>query len=466
MTCAGVLDACAALGVSFRQNTDFSRTEVCVTESIGALAGSGDWRELDDTLEGAIRAELQAQYRDMEGSPYTARRAGWDDAVHHAELASPSRPFRDYIRSVEWDGVNRIETALHDCLGVERSELNDAVSRLIFEAIAVRTLNPGYHFRLVPLLIGDQNIGKSRFIEWLVPESLRDDYFSDRLSMAEPLKDRLDGSVGKAVIEWAEMGGIKRADLESMKRFVSANTDRYRLSYGKRDRTFRRTFILIATADRNPLPDDHDNSRFVAVQCPGTGKAVEPWLDEWRDQLYAEAVQSVSEKLKAGKLIELPRELYQREANRAVLDVDDELASAVVGELNGRELETIETHGVKITDLHERLQNREQRTAVIGNMSNRYAVILKSLGMERRKVKGQSVWFPMPSFYRYRIVETPEAEPEGFDFNEPMGVWDTVDWDADLSVDAPAPNAKADEINRNLELFRRYEAGEVSLDDV
>ena len=111
------------------------------------------------------------------------------------------------------------------------------------------------------------------------------------------------------------MAGATRADLESLKSFVSRQDDgSVRFAYRRDPEVMLRRAILVgSTNDPTPLPNDPSgNRRFVPVLCP-KGCDVEYIAEGEREQWWAEGVRRVRD----GATGSLPRNLIQDAAERA-----------------------------------------------------------------------------------------------------------------------------------------------------
>ena len=137
------------------------------------------------------------------------------------------------------------------------------------------------------------------------------------------------------------MAGSTRADLESLKAFLSRQDDgATRLSYRRDPESTPRRCILAGTA--NPahcLPNDPTGlRRFIPLELGPEQTAVEPYLETNRTQLWAEALH----RHRAGAEARLPRELKgaaataaENHRNRDVLieDAIENLQPGVAGTL-------------------------------------------------------------------------------------------------------------------------------------
>lgn len=134
---------------------------------------------------------------------------------------------------------------------------------------------PGIKFDCVPVLDGEQGIGKSSIVKDLVtPE-----YYSESLSLTD-MDDKAGAEKlqGFWVVEIGELAGMKKADIEKVKSFLSTSDDKYRPSYGRVVESHPRQCIIIGTVngERGYLRDitataASGSSRFIRKHRSRTG---------------------------------------------------------------------------------------------------------------------------------------------------------------------------------------------------
>ena len=200
-------------------------------------------------------------------------------------------PVRDYLESLQpWDGVCRIESLLQRCLQADDSEYTRAVARKVFCAAVARVLQPGVKFDSILVLDGAQGIGKSSlFRELAGPE-----YYSETLSLTDMSdKSGAEKLQGFWIVEIGKLAGMRKADIEKVKAFLSTTDDAYRPSYGRVVESHPRQCVIVATVngDRGYLRDTTGNRRFWVVKCRQTEQAKKfSFSPEERDQIWAEAL--------------------------------------------------------------------------------------------------------------------------------------------------------------------------------
>lgn len=194
-------------------------------------------------------------------------------------------PVRDYLSSLRWDGVERLDTWLIDYAGAEDTPLNRAFGRKVLSAAVRRVMQPGAKFDAMLVLEGAQDLGKSSLIRSLCHD---ENWFTDQLEVGADAKVTIEKTSGSWIVEMPELDGMGRRDTNRVKSFITTTRDRSRLAYGRYAVTRERQFVLFGTTNESHyLSDLTGNRRFWIVRAT---KADPAGLAEIRDQLWAEAV--------------------------------------------------------------------------------------------------------------------------------------------------------------------------------
>lgn len=226
------------------------------------------------------------------------------DAVNVVAQQASFHPVREYLDSCTWDQVPRVETLLIDYLGAEDNEYTRAVTRKTLAAAVARIYHPGCKFDYMLTLRGRQGLGKSALIA-----KLGGPWFSDTFTTIQG-KDAYEQVQGVWLMEVGELAGMRKAEAETIKLYISKQRDRFRPAYGRRLQEFPRQCVFIGTTNETQfLRDTTGNRRFWVVDTPN-----EPTKSLWDDLtpetvrlVWAEAV----EIYKAGEALYLPRKLEQ-----------------------------------------------------------------------------------------------------------------------------------------------------------
>lgn len=194
---------------------------------------------------------------------------------------------KDYIESLEWDGVPRLDTLLIDYLGAEDNVYTRAVARKSLAAATARALCPGVKYDYMPILVGPQGIGKSTLLRLLGKH-----WYSDSLQVFEG-KEASEMIQGVWINEIGELNGFSRAEVGAIKQFLSRTEDIFREAYGRRTGVYPRRCVFFGTTnDAEFLRDRTGNRRFwpVNVGIRKPTKSVFNDLAGEVDQIWAEAV--------------------------------------------------------------------------------------------------------------------------------------------------------------------------------
>jgi len=272
------------------------------------------WTDSDDA---ALRYYLECAYT-LSGKDRIF------DAVNVVAIQNSYHPVRDYLNSCKWDGIHRLDTLLVDYLGAEDNEYTRAVTRKTLVAAVARIYKPGVKFDYMLTLKGKQGLGKSTLIA-----KLGGQWFSDSFTSIQG-KDSYEQIMGVWIMEVGELAGMRKAEAETIKLYISKQTDRFRPAYGRRTQEFPRQCIFIGTTNESQfLRDTTGNRRFWIVDTPNP--ALEDMWDltaEDIKQIWAEAVEyyKQGESLFLSKEIEaLARDIqetYEEENPRAGLVLD------------------------------------------------------------------------------------------------------------------------------------------------
>ena len=238
------------------------------------------WRDADD-------AQL-ISYVDAHYGTFSAR--NYDIAVTKVADDRAYHPIREFIESLpEWNKVPRVDTLLVDYLGASDTAYVRAVTRKTLCAAISRVLRPGCKFDSMLVLNGPQGVGKSTLIAKLAGE-----WFSDSLNLGDTKdKTAAEKLQGYWILEIGELAGLKKAEVETLRSFLSRQNDIYRAAFGKRATPHLRQCVFFGTtnAESGYLRDTTGNRRFWPVKTPGNGKK-QSWnlTHEEILQIWAEAL--------------------------------------------------------------------------------------------------------------------------------------------------------------------------------
>lgn len=210
-------------------------------------------------------------------------------------------PVKDYLASLTWDGIPRLDDWIIKCGGAADNEYTRAITSIWMIATVRRIVQPGCKFDETLVLEGEQGKQKSSAIRLLCPF---EEWYGDDLPLDADGKVVIEKTLGKWIVECADLVGMRSTRVEQTKAMLSRGTDNARMSYDRMTSERKREFTTIATTNSHVyLKDSTGNRRFWPVRVNQFDLEL---IQSIRDQLWAEAV--VREK--NGESIRLSPHLY------------------------------------------------------------------------------------------------------------------------------------------------------------
>lgn len=210
-----------------------------------------------------------------------------DDALALEFEKKRFHPITEYLKSLVWDKTQRIDTLLIDYFGADDNAYTRAAIRKMLCAAVARVFEPGVKFDTALILVGPQETYKSTFIK-----KLGKHWFSDTFTTVQG-KESFEQLQGAWIIEMAELSGLKKAEVETIKHFVSKREDQFRPAYGRTVETYKRQCVFFGTTNKDDfLRDPTGNRRFLPIDIRPefvTKSVPEDLTEEEIDQIWAEA---------------------------------------------------------------------------------------------------------------------------------------------------------------------------------
>lgn len=322
--------------------------------------------EVDSALVSAARYALRTRYGLEVG------REPLEDAINALGQMARFDSLVDHVGAFEWDGVERLSTWPLRYTQAEPTAYVRAVGRLFLLGMAARALSPGVMFQSMPILEGPQGSGKSSLLR-----AFGGPFFQEGLPHTLD-EDAIISLEGKWVVEVEELATFSRADVESLKAFITRQVDRVRPKYAKKAENRPRRFVLAGTTNEAAyLTDTTGNRRFLPV-CLGIIDFEEVAKD--REVLLAEAVRLWN--LNPDPIaLELPVALRaaanEEQEARRIVDPWEDAITVCLEKMSGEEWISSENL------LWEALQRRPSNAG--GGDSRRVSRIMQKLGWRRSR---------------------------------------------------------------------------------
>ncbi|NRG43324.1 virulence-associated protein E [Bacillus sp. CRN 9] len=196
-------------------------------------------------------------------------------------------PVRDFLNTLEWDGVKRLDTLFIDYMGAADTPYTRAVARKSFTAAVARAMTPGVKYDSMPVLTGPQGLGKTTLIQ-----KMGRSWFTNSIESFEG-KEAAELLQGVWLVEIGEMSAYNKSDVNTIKGFLSRTEDQYRAAYARKTEKHPRRCVFFGTSNRSDyLKDPTGGRRFwpIDVGAQQPIKSVFIHLDAEVDQIWAEAV--------------------------------------------------------------------------------------------------------------------------------------------------------------------------------
>lgn len=205
------------------------------------------------------------------------------NAMEHFAYQNQRNELQEYLNSIKWDQINRLEDFFVDYCGAEKNEYTKRVGVNFFVSLVARVLNPGCKADCMVILEGPQGLGKTKLLEILGGK-----YYSENTAEfgSKDFYQNLDGSW---IIEIAELDTFRKAGANTIKRVISARVDKYRPAFERYVQENKRQCIFVGTTNQGQyLSDSTGARRFWPIECNGDIDI--ETLKANRDLLFAEAV--------------------------------------------------------------------------------------------------------------------------------------------------------------------------------
>lgn len=336
------------------------------------IVRSVPWRQIDgaepikDVDYAGIRNYIECAYKIVSNQKI-------DDVVSLQFEKNKYHPIRNYINSLVWDGKPRINTLLQDYFGADDNAYTSAAIRKMLCAAVARVYKPGTKFDLVLILVGPQGSFKSTFIKKLGRQ-----WFSDTFTTVQG-KESFEQIQGFWIIEMAELSGLRKAEVELIKCYVSKCEDSFRPAYARVVETYYRQCVFFGTTNNKDfLRDPTGNRRFlpIDVHVDRVKKSVATDLTDYEvNQIWAEAYQLYL----AGEKLYLDKDI-------SALATDEQKKHSEVDERRGtieRYLDLILPDNWDIKTMAERRQWVENDAVAMNN----------KIGEKRNEVCVAEIWY-------------------------------------------------------------------------
>ncbi|MDD7184193.1 MAG: VapE family protein [Oscillospiraceae bacterium] len=244
-----------------------------------------DRKEWKDVTENRIKLYLEKKYSLITSIDSINQICSIiaDDNSYH--------PIKEYLHSVQWDGIHRIKNVFTDFLGATDNLYTQSVAVVTFTGAVARIFNAGVKFDTCTVLTGGQGVGKSKFIAKI---AVKPEWFTDGVTTFDG-KDFYESIQGKWIVELGEGTAFQKSIKERSKQAITSQQDFYRKPYGRNPEQRPRQCVFFGTTNNYDfLKDETGDRRYypIDVNIAKANKSIDKDLTpEYISQLWAEAVQ-------------------------------------------------------------------------------------------------------------------------------------------------------------------------------
>ncbi|MEN3792172.1 virulence-associated E family protein [Fulvimarina sp. MAC3] len=305
-------------------------------------------------------------------------------------------PIKDMLESLgPYDHRDYNGTALERHLGVPQTVYTTEAFRLMMVAAVARTYEPGHKFDNCLVIVGEQGIGKSTFIEEIAMGRWFDNF---NVNFDDPGR-AIEKMMGNIFLEFGEMAAYNKGDLESVKSFLSQTEDTHRLAYARTPTHFKRQCVFFGTSN-NPefLRDETGNRRFWPVRSELPYMTLGPARQLLRSEvpmMWAQALHEYRElrrKHPTGPLPLLLSPAAEALARQAQREAKEMTAAEMYAEDIRRGMDRVVMRSELGTDnVADRFDDAsdEPDVPMIRNMISRSDIMSDMLGIAKREIKSQ-----------------------------------------------------------------------------
>ncbi|MEZ9897025.1 VapE domain-containing protein [Vibrio breoganii] len=173
-------------------------------------------------------------------------------------------PFRNYLDSDKWDGVERV-LPLIEAMNAKDPDIARAVMLRFFISVVASVFEPRFSSKLIPILQGGQSFKKTAFIRRFA--DVLNGAFLEGAELNPDNKDSVLACIKSLITELGELERTSKNSQGGLKAFITREVDTVRPPYGRTEIKKKRQTSLIATVNGSEfLRDETGSSRFAVLE--------------------------------------------------------------------------------------------------------------------------------------------------------------------------------------------------------
>src|SRR5690606_33773155 len=239
----------------------------------------------NDPFQPITDYDFNSLYREMKNEDVGVYK---DDlkSILHSDFIPKINPFIQFLETIEPcnDGVDYI-TKIASSVTTTNNEFLHWVFKKWFVGVVAGIFTTKDTNENMLILLGKQGIGKTRWLESLLPEELSEYYFSGDIDPSN--KDHLALFSSKIIINLDELTSFKRSKIAAFKSLLSQKKTTLRRAYGVYNQDFKRIASVVGTSNhKDVLMDTSGNRRYLCIEALELNKIDEQDLKKAYKQAY------------------------------------------------------------------------------------------------------------------------------------------------------------------------------------
>lgn len=220
----------------------------------------------NDTFQPITDYDFNSLYRELKNEDISVNKEDLKSILHSAFIRRVN-PFIQFLETIEpCNNETDYITKIASSVTTKNDDYFQWVFKKWFVGVVACVVGSGVANETVLILLGKQAIGKTRWLESLVPHELAEYYYSGEINPQN--KDHLALFSSKIIINLDELTSFSPSRVESFKSLLSAKKVTYRRPHGTYNEDYPRIASVVGTSNhKDVLMDTSGNRRYLCIDA-------------------------------------------------------------------------------------------------------------------------------------------------------------------------------------------------------
>ena|SRR5690554_359205 len=220
----------------------------------------------NDTFQPITDYDFNSLYRELKNEDISVNKEDLKSILHSAFIRRVN-PFIQFLETIEpCNNETDYITKIASSVTTKNDDYFQWVFKKWFVGVVACVVGSGVANETVLILLGKQAIGKTRWLESLVPHELAEYYYSGEINPQN--KDHLALFSSKIIINLDELTSFSPSRVESFKSLLSAKKVTYRRPHGTYNEDYPRIASVVGTSNhKDVLMDTTGNRRYLCIEA-------------------------------------------------------------------------------------------------------------------------------------------------------------------------------------------------------